>query len=83
MQYGQLMAYRRIVRGGILDGAYGGLSLEVGSYKQPLVPTNASGVLKSMALYLAADSPLGPVYFGYGRAADDTQSFYFFLGRPI
>jgi NTE family protein len=83
MQYGQLMFYRRIVRGGILDGAYGGLSLEVGNYKQPLVPTNASGVLKSMALYIATDSPIGPAYLGYGRAADGTQSFYFFLGRPI
>ena len=81
LQFGQLMYYRRIVRGGLLDGAYGGLSLEVGNYTQPLVPGNASGVLKSMALFVSADSPVGPAYLGYGRAADGTQSLYFFLGR--
>lgn len=83
LQFGQLMYYRRIVRGGLLDGAYGGLSLEVGNYTQPLVPGNASGVLKSMALFVSADSPVGPAYLGYGRAADGTQSLYFFLGRPL
>ena len=74
LQYGQLMDYRRIVRGGLFDGAYGGLSLEVGNYTHPLVPGNASGVLKSMAVFVAADSPLGPAYLGYGRSADGTQS---------
>jgi len=83
LQYGQLMYYRRIVRGGILDGAYGGVSLEVGNYTSPLVPGNASGVLKSIAFFVAADSPVGPAYLGYGRSADSTQSFYFYLGRPF
>ena len=59
MQYGQLMVYRRIVRGGIFDGAYGGVSLEAGNYTNPLVPGNASGVLKSIAVFVAADSPSG------------------------
>jgi len=83
LQFGQVMFYRRIVRGGILAGAYGGLSLEVGNYSNPLVPGNASGVLKSIAGFVATDSPIGPVYLGYGRAADSTQSLYFFLGRPL
>ena len=83
VQFGQAMYYRRIVRGGLFDGAYGGLSLEVGKYSNPLVPGNTSGVLKSMALFVASDSPVGPVYLGYGWAADSTRSFYFYLGRPI
>jgi len=83
VQFGQLMYYRRILRGGLFDGAYGGLSLEVGNYTQSLVPGNASGVLKSMALFVASDSPVGPAYLGYGRAADGTQSLYFYLGRPF
>jgi NTE family protein len=83
IQYGQLMFYRRIVRGGLFDGAYGGVSLEVGNYANPLVPGNASGVLKSIAFFVASDSPVGPAYLGYGRAADSTQSLYFFLGRPF
>jgi len=83
MQFGQLMFYRRIVRGGIFDGAYGGLSLEVGNYRNPLVSGNASGVLKSMGAFVASDSLVGPAYLGYGQAADGTRSFYFFLGRPL
>jgi NTE family protein len=83
MQFGQLMYYRRIVRGGLFDGAYGGVSLEVGNYTNPLVPGNASGVLKSIAFFVASDSPIGPAYLGYGRATDSTQSFYFYLGRPF
>ncbi len=83
LQFGQLVYFHRIVRGGIFDGAYGGLSLEVGKYGNPLVPGNTSGVLKSMALLVGSDSPVGPLYFGYGRAADGQGSFYFFLGRPL
>jgi len=83
MQFGQMMYYRRIVRGGILDGAYGGLSFEVGNYGNPLVPGNASGVLKSIGAFVASDSPVGPAYLGYGQAADGSRSFYFYLGRPL
>ena len=43
---------------------------------------NDYGTLKSAALFVGADSPLGPVYFGYGRANDGTGTFYFHLGRP-
>ncbi|MDZ7651869.1 MAG: patatin-like phospholipase family protein [Burkholderiaceae bacterium] len=81
--FGQLIYYRRIMRGSILDGAYGGLSLEAGRYKNPLVPGNPSGDLKSAALFVSADSPLGPAYLGYGWAEDGTKTMYFFLGRPF
>ena len=83
LEFAQAVYFHRIVRGGIFDGAYGGLSLEVGRYGDPLVPGNPSGVLKSMALFVGSDSPVGPLYFGYGRAADGQGSFYFFLGRPL
>ena len=82
MQYGELVYFHRIFRGSIFDGAYGGASLEFGKYGNPLIPGNTNGVLKSLALFVGADSLLGPVYFGYGHAADGTDSFYFYLGRP-
>ena len=31
---------------------------------------------KSLALFVTTDTPIGPVYFGYGRAADGQGSFY-------
>jgi NTE family protein len=83
LQFAQAMFYRRIVRGGLLDGTYGGISFEYGNYGAPLVPGNTSGSLKSVGLFVSSDSPIGPVYFGYGRAADSAQSLYFFLGRPL
>jgi len=83
LQFGQFVYFHRIVRGGLFDGAYAGVSLEAGRYGDPLVPGNPSGWLKSMALFVSTDSPIGPVYFGYGRAADGQGSFYFLLGRPM
>ena len=83
LQFGQLMVYRRIARGSLFDGAYSGLSLEVGKVGDPLVKGNPSGVLRSLALFIGSDSILGPVYFGYGKAEDGPDSFYFYLGRPL
>jgi NTE family protein len=77
------MYYRRIIRGGLLDGAYGGISLEVGRVSDPLIAGNPDGSLRSVALFVATDTPIGPIYLGYGRAADNTQSMYFFLGNPF
>ena len=34
------------------------------------------------AIYLAVDTPLGPVYLGYGRASSANQAVYLFLGLP-
>jgi NTE family protein len=55
---------------------------EVGSYGQPVVEGNPSGTIYSGAAYLAFDSPIGPMYLGYGLAKGGSQALYFFLGRP-
>lgn len=81
--FGRLMYYRRLFKGTIFDGAYGGLSLEAGKVGKPLVPDSPDGLLKSASVFLGVDSPLGPVYVAYGRAADGNGSFYFYLGRPF
>jgi NTE family protein len=47
------------------------------------VPGNSEDWLKSASVFIASDSPLGPVYLGYGRAQDGNSSFYFYLGRPF
>lgn len=83
LTYGRLMYYHRIWRGSLLEGAYGGLSLELGKVGDPLVSGSPEGLLKSGSLFIGADLPLGPAYLGYGRAADGNQSFYFFPGRAF
>lgn len=82
LKYGRLMYYQRIIRGTLLEGAYGGVSLEVGQMGQPLVPGNSEAVLKSGSIFVGSDTPIGPVYLAYGRAMDGNDAFYFFLGNP-
>ena len=36
-----------------------------------------------MTSYRIIDSPIGPLYLGYGRADDGNSSLYFYLGRPF
>lgn len=83
LKFGRLMYYHRVMRGTLFEGAYAGLSLEAGKVGNPLIQDNPSGLLKSASIFFAIDSPLGPVYLGYGRAKDSNNSFYFYLGRPL
>jgi NTE family protein len=84
IKFGRLMYYHRLLKGGLLEGAYGGLSVEVGEIGKPLVPGSPEGVLESACIFVSVDSPVGPVYLGYGRAFEDSSSsLYFYLGRPF
>jgi NTE family protein len=82
LTFGRLMYYNKFVRQKLLEGVYAGFSLEAGKYGTPLVPGSFTGTLKSASLFLGADTPIGPLYFGYGHSADGNSSFYLFLGRP-
>jgi len=64
------------------EGLYTGVSLELGRMDKPLVPGNAPGLLKSLGVYFALDTFVGPLYLGYGIAADGNRSAYLYLGRP-
>ena len=83
LQFGRVMYYHRIMPGSLLEGAYGGVSLEVGRIGNPLVAGNSEDWLKSSSVFIGSDSPIGPLYLGYGRAEDGNSSFYFYLGRPF
>ena len=82
LSFGRLVYYKRLAQWSLLEGVYGGGSLEVGRMDRPLVPNNVSGTLYSAALMLGVDTPLGPLYLGYGRSNKGFDSFYLFLGRP-
>jgi NTE family protein len=81
VQYGRVMYYRRILKGGVFEGAYGGFSLEAGKVGKSLVPGNSEATQKSASAFVAADSPLGPVYIGYGHSDQGDNNLYFVLGR--
>jgi NTE family protein len=82
IKFARLMYYHRILEGTMLEGVYGGISFEVGQVGRPLVPGSPDGVLESGCIFIGADSPIGPVYVGYGRAADNNSSVYLYLGKP-
>lgn len=83
LQFGRALYYHRLARSSIFEGAYGGISLETGKVSNPLIPGNRDDWIRAASVFVAADTPLGPAYLGYGQAQDGPNSFYFYLGRPF
>jgi NTE family protein len=82
LTFGRLVYYRKLSKAVLTEGVYAGASLEAGRIGGPLVPGSPTDVQTSGSLFLAADTPLGPMYLGYGMGEDDNRTLYFFLGRP-
>ncbi len=80
MAFGRLMYYRRVAQGQLLEGAYGGISLELGRVREPLYWGNSQDWRKSLAVFVGLDTFVGPLYLGAGRASDGATSFYLVLG---
>lgn len=60
---------------------YVGLSLEAGNVWQSHSEVSASDLVGAGAVMMGVDSPLGGIYFGYGRAEGGENSLYLKLGR--
>jgi NTE family protein len=82
LRFARLVYYNRLAQWQLLDGVYAGGSLEIGRMGKPLIPNNDTGTLHSASLLLGVDTPLGPLYLGYGRTSNGFKSLYLFLGRP-
>jgi len=82
LTFGRLVYTYKLREQQFFEGLYTGVSLELGRMDKPLVPGNAQGLLKSVGVYFALDTFVGPLYLGYGFAADGNRSAYLFLGRP-
>lgn len=71
----------------LFEGIYFGASLEVARAK-PVIPVWRGEVvtgpvtIPAGAVYMGIDSPLGPLYLGFGYAGRDNSAVYLFLGRP-
>jgi NTE family protein len=81
LAFGRIVYMGRIAQQQLFDGLYAGVSLEAGKMDKPLVPGSPTGLLKSVAAFFSIDSPLGPLYLGYGHAADGNHSVYLYLGQ--
>ena len=83
LNFGRLMYYKKLLDYQMFDGLYTGFSLEMGRMRNPLIAGNSEDWVRSASAFLATDSPVGPVYFGYGHADDGNHSLYLYLGLPI
>lgn len=81
LNFGRLVYQYQLADAGIFDGAYLGSSFELGKIGNRFVADQPSGWLKSMSLFVAVDSPLGPLYLGIGRSATGQSNAYLLLGR--
>jgi NTE family protein len=81
LRFARVVYMGRIAQQQLFDGLYGGISLEAGKMQKPLVPGSPTGLLKSVAVFFSLDTLLGPLYLGYGWAADGNRSAYLYLGQ--
>ena len=63
--------------------AYLGASLEGGELWSDRSDVSASEFITGGSVYLAVDSPIGPLYFAYGRSEDAQDALYLSLGWPF
>ena len=82
LHFGRLVYNYRISRPGLLDGAYLGFSAELGRMGDTLDSVNGVQNVRSNALYVAVDTPLGPIYLGAGRASRNKTALYLLIGKP-
>ena len=82
MAFGRVVYNYRVSTPGLLDGAYAGVSLEVGRIGDAVTGAGRAATRRGSSLYFAFDTPVGPIYFAYGRGDGNNQTAYFFLGSP-
>ena len=62
---------------------YAGFSVEGGQLWSERSDIDYSDLITSGSIYLAIDSPLGPLYFAYGRTNESQDAIYLSLGWPF
>jgi len=82
MSYGRITYMNQLFKMPLLEGVYGGASIEAARLGDPLIPTGIQGNVASGSLFIAVDTPLGPAYLAYGRTLDGNSNVYFYLGKP-
>jgi NTE family protein len=74
-------AYYRRIGDLALFPAFAGMSIELGNVWGTREAISASDALLGGSFWAGVDTPVGPVYVGYGRAEGGEDAFYVSLGR--
>ena len=85
--FGRLIYRSQVANLPVVQDVHVGVSLE-GARLNPAIPIwrgqAVSGDLNVYAgsVFMGIDSPLGPLYLGFGYANSDNKAVYLYLGRP-
>jgi NTE family protein len=82
LHFGKLVYNYRISSAGLLDGAFVGVSAELGRMGNTINSQDGEQTVHSNAVFIAVDTPLGPMYLGAGRAARNRNALYLLIGKP-
>ena len=82
-KFGRLVYGHQITKLPLLQGFFGGFSLETGQVDNPLIANNSSESINAASIFLATDTPIGPAYLGLGHAEGGNTALYLFLGIPL
>jgi NTE family protein len=76
-------AYYRRIGDLALFPAFAGMSLELGNVWQSRADISAPDSIFGGSFWAGVDTPVGPIYLGYGRAEGGEDAFYIALGRIL
>ncbi|GAB4212959.1 MAG: patatin-like phospholipase PlpD [Rhodoferax sp.] len=84
LRFAQVRAERIVGRAplGLRGDLRVGAALEQAQVGTPYADLARRGVLRSITLYAGGETPLGPLYLGYGQAVGRTPNLYLYLGTP-
>ncbi len=75
------LGYMRRVGNFNLLSTYLGASFELGNVWQEKSDISLDDTIVAGSLFVGVDTPIGPLYIGYGMAEEDNQNFYLLLGK--
>lgn len=84
MGFGRLMYYNRALKlpALLVPGAYAGASIEAGQIHERLDGSLDGNTIWSGSVFVAADTFIGPCYFGFGVGDGGRYSLYLLVGAP-
>lgn len=78
----RVIYYRQLTEGGLLlkSPMYVGASAEVGGFWDEATDVSTDDLINAGSIFVGADTFLGPIFLGYGRAEGGIDAFYLRFG---
>jgi len=77
------LAYQRRFFKSRFISTYAGAAIQAGDVWEDKNDMSTTDLLASGTLFVGTDTPVGPIYLGFGHAEGGHNSGYLFLGRPF